>query len=278
MNKKALLLIFALPALVLLFLICYRRGHSVIGGPNGLMPSGVLRLSGDLSRKTYDTWTNRAFITVKDNDKAFSAVETLAASLPVSEEAKKSAIKSCVGIIKAYGRGDWEAFLSSRVPFPDFEINPQAIVALNRTAQHRNVANDAKITTANVLDIYHLVWPGLVNTNGLFSEISFVTNSIDVIESSPSYLAQIAPPSFADRANQACILYNPRSILDYSAKHSAQKLQKVKALRLFFMAKHETECNFYLFIFVLDEQNEVWFPYHLSIGYIGPMKHRLDVF
>lgn len=278
MKKNALLFLFVFPLLVLACLAFYRKKHSVIGGQYGLMPSGVASVNGNLLHKSHNIWTNRAFITVKENDEAFRAVETLASSLPISENLKSNAVQSCVGIIKAYGRGDWRAFLSARAPFSDYDINPQAVGALEREVKHCNVTNVSKVTTATALDIYHLVWEDLVDTNGLFSDISFIANSITMVETSPNYLVQIAVPSFTAKTNENYFTLSPRSILDYSTKLSMQQSQKIEALRFFFFGKKGRECDFYMFIFALNEQSGVWIPWRLTIGYTAAPSHKVAVF
>src|ERR1019366_368529 len=157
-------------------------------------------------------------------------------------------------------------------------INPKGVAALEYETTHCNVTNVSAVTTANVLDIYHLVWGDLVNTNGLFSDISFITNSITVVETSPDYLVQISAPPFTDKTNQTYFTHSPRSILDYNAKLSVPPSQKIKALRFFFFGKKGRECDFYMFVFALDEPSGVWVPWRLSIGCAAAPSHVLAVF
>jgi hypothetical protein len=271
MKKHVLLFAFVFPVVVLVCLTLYRKKHAVVAG-------GHLSLPGNALRRSYNIWTNRAFITVKENDEAFRAVEMLASSLPVSEKARSNAVKSCVGLIKAYGRGDWEAFLSVRAPESDFEINSKAVKALESAAKYYSVTNVSKVTPANAIDTYHLLWGNLIKTNGLFSDISFISNSITVVETSPIYLQDAAAPSFTNKTNQNFIEITPTSVLDYRAKPLVEQAQKIEALRFFFFGKTGAECNYYLFIFALNEQSGAWIPWRLTVGYAGAFKHKVAVF
>ncbi len=278
MKKYVLIFLFVFPVLVLVCLVLYRKNHGVVDGQGeqgGLTPSGAAFITGAPLRRSNDIWTNRVFLTATENDEAFRAVETLAGSLPVSENVKSNAVQTCIEIIKAYGRGDWDAFLSVRAPSPDYAIDLQAVEALEREAKRYNVTNIPNVTAENVLDIYHRVWKDLVDTNGLFSEISFITNSITVIETSPNYLAEVAVPSFTAKTNENYFILSPRSILDYSAKFSDQK---IKALRFFFFSKEGKKCDFYMFVFALNEQNGIWIPWRLSVGHTAAPSHKLPFF
>jgi hypothetical protein len=257
-KRDALVLgLVVVATLVVVFLVL--RKKATFGefrlGPN-TMPR-VLAIRGVQLHRSALIWEKRTFIKIKSNTELRGAIDTLTDRLPLSPTAKQAASQSCLQMLDAYSSGNWDLFRSVRIPSPNYTINGRALRVLSKS-----VTNSIR---PDLLEDYRALWSKTFETNGLFDEASFLTDSVSVLDMPISQIRDVPVPIFTAKTNQNWISYSPVQVFDYSHAASTHS-GSVRILRLFFFGKLGSEVRLYMITFLWNENTLMWLPFRLSIA------------
>jgi len=215
-------------------------------------------LSPNTLQATEDVWNHRNFIAISNSAAVNDALIGMMSKLKMRADAKNLALASIQGILAAYAASDWPSFERFRIPLPDFNVPPDVEVALRKHGPeaYRN---------RPIVEVYQAIWEATFK-EPLFFSVSFVTNSLTLLDMPFDRVKFINLPEFTDPTNENWLEATPTLVFDYSA-HLKREQEKTNAnqspmvLRLFFFGHDESgHTKPYMIVFVWDEENAIWLP------------------
>jgi len=271
MKSKYALTFAVISSLLLICLVLWRRNASnTIIAVNTPHP-GVTALKMDVSklRKSETIWANRAFLKIEKDDEIQGLLGDLVGRLPLSEKAKLAANRSCWGMLKAYGSGDWYMFQSVRIPIKGYEINTQMVKALKMNAPDKS--------SETSIEVYHDAWNNTFKKTPLFDQVSLESNAVTVLTLPLIDIKGVAFPQFTTLANQNWMTISPTRFFDYD-KIMSNKSNQVQVLRFFFFGKIGNDTRPYMVIFVWNEDDSVWLPWRMTFALVKTPLHNVLAF
>ena len=263
MTRNKWRFLFIVPTILLLGLILWRgknRPHT--------LPQGAIRVPGNALKRSAAIWKDREFLNITNNrDKIHQAIESFIAPLPISTSAKSNAVMSSFGLIMAYGTGSWNDFLRTRIPVSGYETTNIALVRYGFNVQDK--------MGTNVDDVYHAYWQKMFQESPLFSDVSFISNSVGLYDLPWDKIKQIPTPQFTDPTNQNWVDTSLLKVYDYPPLPNSNT---AKVLSLFFFTKNNEIPGFLKIAFVWDESHEVWIPWVFTVGIVQKPMHDLHLF
>jgi len=265
MKYKLLTGIAITTPLLLIALILVRKHTSHTSAVTISTPRpGVTAVRMDPSRlqKAASVWADRSFSKVENQNEIQQLIGDSLERLPLSEKAKTAAASSCWGMIRAYSSGDWNTFISFRIPIEGYEINPRLTATLKRSAP--------KINSENAIDHYREFWNNLFKDRPFFNEVSLPTNSIVLVTLPPGDIYKVTFPHFTDTSNENWQSIRPGNVFSYDKLPAVQSTQ-VQVLEFFFFGKLNDKIQMYFVPFVWDEERSAWLPWSMTYAFtVGP--------
>jgi hypothetical protein len=265
MKNKGLFVFLVIPTLVLFGLVFLKKQKHPAAFQGVQEP---VRIDGKDLRGSAVIWTNREFVhIVKNEENIRIIIQNFITPLLLSDKEKSNALSSCFGMIKAYGAGDWEEFMAVRIPISGYEVTKEAI------SQYALNISETKISDAD--QAYKTYWKTTFQESPLFSEVSFVSNSVSLFNLSQIKIKEIHPPEFTDKLHQRWIENTLTKVYDYP---NIAKINEAKVLRLFFFSKDNKIPGFVQILFVLNGDDGLWLPYSFTLGIVQKPTHDLYLF
>lgn len=182
------------------------------------------------------------------------------------EAAKLGANKSCLGMLKAFGTGDWTTFQSIRIPISGYTTTSAAEKYLLKNSSDANISN--------VLNAYQATWQKTFKDKPLFSEISLTSNAVTVLELPSDALKTIMFPEFTEVKDRHWFEKSPLSVFDYS-RVMTLGAKRVQVLRFFFFGRIDKDSTPYMIVFAWDEEHQTWLPMRLTVALAKQPVHEL---
>jgi len=263
MARNKWLLLFIAPTILLLGLILWRgknRPHT--------QPQGALIVPGNALKRSAAIWRDREFLNVtNDCDKIRHTIDSLIAPLPISSSEKSNAVMTSFGLMMAYGSGSWNDFLRTRIPVSGYETTNFALMKYGFNVQDK--------AGTNVDLVYHAYWQEMFQKSPLFTEVSFISNSVALYDLPWNQIAYIPTPEFTDPTNQNWVDTSLLKVYDYPPLPNSNT---AKVLSLFFFTKNNEIPGFLKIAFVWDKRHEVWIPWFFTVGIAQKPMHDLHLF
>lgn len=238
----------ALPVVALLLVAVTRKSTT---------PSNVLEITGEAILTAQTIFEDREFMEVRDEHLVQRELADLLSPLILDPKQLDQANKSCWGMIKAYGTADWDLFRSTRIPTPGYEISPDAVKFMAMLLPKHRLTDP--------LAMYQEVWEHSLKGEPLFTEISFLTNAINLQTIAKERIGGLTFARLGIQKGQRFVESSPFRVIDYTTRTFPAQGEAI-VLSLSFFAKLGPAVSPIMIAFAWDDQDSQWVPIKMSQG------------
>lgn len=269
-NKHLLWVLLALPTIIIIVLALSRK-HA----PDAA-PKHVHKISGQAINTAQSVFLNREFIGITEQTQIENSLSNLIARLPLNENCRIQATKSCWGVIKAYGTGDWDLFEAVRVPKPGYVTSPDILGQMRGLLPAQSQNNSAALET-NPIALYKAIWVRTFSNQPLYNEISLRSNTVDLLNVSKEEVGGITFSRLNAHAGQIFAESCPATVFDYN-RYIFPNSGTTLVLRLSYFGKLNEHVSPLMIAFAWDGAQSVWIPFRLCEGFARQPLSRIWCF